>query len=168
MSGHAMVIAGGGPTGLMLAGELALAGVDVAVVERRASQELAGSRAGGLHARTIEVLDQRGIADRFLAVPDFDLVTADGPRRLYTLLHDARPLLLDLGAPGGLDVAPWADRVRSVEAAYAGAWELPDVGAVAAPAAVLVRPDGYVAWAGDAARPGLAEALAAWLGPPGA
>jgi len=67
MTGHAVVIAGGGPTGLMLAGELALAGVDVAIVERRASQELAGTRAGGLHARTIEVLDQRGIADRFLS-----------------------------------------------------------------------------------------------------
>ena len=67
MTRHAVVIAGGGPTGLMLAGELALAGVDVAIVERRASQELAGSRAGGLHSRTIEVLDQRGIADRFLA-----------------------------------------------------------------------------------------------------
>jgi 2-polyprenyl-6-methoxyphenol hydroxylase-like FAD-dependent oxidoreductase len=67
MTEHAVVIAGGGPTGLMLAGELALAGVDVAIVERRASQDLPGSRAGGLHARTIEVLDQRGIADRFLA-----------------------------------------------------------------------------------------------------
>ena len=67
MTKHAVVIAGGGPTGLMLAGELALAGVDVAIVERRASQDLAGSRAGGLHSRTIEVLDQRGIADRFLA-----------------------------------------------------------------------------------------------------
>src|SRR5439155_7230399 len=67
MTEHAMVIAGGGPTGLMLAGELALAGVDVAIVERRASQHLPGSRAGGLHSRTIEVLDQRGIADRFLA-----------------------------------------------------------------------------------------------------
>jgi 2-polyprenyl-6-methoxyphenol hydroxylase-like FAD-dependent oxidoreductase len=64
---HAVVIAGGGPTGLMLAGELALAGVDVAIVERRASQDLPGSRAGGLHSRTIEVFDQRGIADRFLA-----------------------------------------------------------------------------------------------------
>src|ERR1700756_4598742 len=64
---HAVVIAGGGPTGLMWAGELALAGVDVAIVERRASQDLAGSRAGGLHSRTIEVLDQRGIADRFLS-----------------------------------------------------------------------------------------------------
>ena len=67
MTGHAVVIAGGGPTGLMLAGELALAGVDVAIVERRASQDLTGSRAGGLHSRTIEVLDQRGIADRFLS-----------------------------------------------------------------------------------------------------
>src|SRR5689334_11986790 len=65
---HAVVIAGAGPTGLMLAGELALAGIDVAIVERRtAGQELARSRAGGLHARTIEILDQRGIADRFLA-----------------------------------------------------------------------------------------------------
>src|SRR5262245_52030242 len=67
MTNHAVVIAGGGPTGLMLAGELALAGVDVAIVEKRENQDLAGSRAGGLHARTIEVLDQRGIADRFLS-----------------------------------------------------------------------------------------------------
>src|SRR4051794_27408866 len=83
MTGHAVVIAGGGPTGLMLAGELALAGVDAAIVERRASQDLAGSRAGGLHSRTIEVLDQRGIADRFLAegqvaqVASFAMVTLD-------------------------------------------------------------------------------------------
>src|SRR3954454_18881977 len=67
MTNHAVVIVGGGPTGLMLAGELALAGVDVAIVERRASQDLVGMRAGGLHSRTIEVLDQRGIADRFLS-----------------------------------------------------------------------------------------------------
>ena len=67
MSGHAVIIVGAGPTGLMLAGELALAGIDAAIVERRASQDLVGSRAGGLHARTIEVLDQRGIADRFLS-----------------------------------------------------------------------------------------------------
>jgi hypothetical protein len=67
MTGHAVVIAGGGPAGLMLAGELALADADVAIVERRASQDVTGSRAGGLHSRTIEVLDQRGIAGRFLA-----------------------------------------------------------------------------------------------------
>src|SRR5947209_17688712 len=74
MTEHAVVIAGGGPTGLMLAGELALAGIDVVIVERRASQDVDGSRAGGLLSRTIEVLDQRGIAERFLAagyvVPD--------------------------------------------------------------------------------------------------
>src|SRR5438132_11729826 len=67
MAEHAVVIAGGGPTGLMLAGELALAGVNVAIVERRANQNLIGSRAGGLHSRTIEIFDQRGIADRFLS-----------------------------------------------------------------------------------------------------
>src|SRR6478672_111089 len=67
MAEHTVAVAGGGPTGMMLAGELALAGVDVAIVERRPSQDLAGSRAGGLHSRTIQVLDQRGIADRFLA-----------------------------------------------------------------------------------------------------
>src|SRR4051812_43444982 len=83
MTGHAVVIAGGGPTGLMLAGELALAEVDVAIVERRAAQDIAGSRAGGLHSRTIEVLDQRGIADRFLSqgqeaqVASFSGITLD-------------------------------------------------------------------------------------------
>lgn len=83
MTEHAVVIAGGGPTGLMLAGELALAGVDVAIVERRASQDLPGARAGGLHSRTIEILDQRGIADRFLAegqtaqVAGFSLIPLD-------------------------------------------------------------------------------------------
>src|SRR3984885_3696572 len=76
MSKHAVVVAGGGPTGLMLAGELALAGVDVAIVERRASHDLTGSRAGGLHARTIEVLDQRGIADRFLSQGQVAQVTS--------------------------------------------------------------------------------------------
>ncbi len=82
MTEHAVVIAGGGPTGLMLAGELALAGVDVAIVERRASQDLAGSRAGGLHARTIEVLDQRGIADRFLSEGQVAQVAGFGSVRL--------------------------------------------------------------------------------------
>ena len=82
-------------------------------------------------------------------MPDLDLVTADGPLRVFTLLHEARPVLLNLGEPGGLDITPWADRVRLIDATYAGAWELPVLGAVAAPAAVLIRPDGYVAWVGE-------------------
>jgi 3-(3-hydroxy-phenyl)propionate hydroxylase len=95
-------------------------------------------------------------------MPDLDLVTADGPVRVYTLLHEARPVLLNLGEPGGLDITPWNERVRLIDAAYGGAWELPVVGEVPAPAAVLIRPDGHVAWAGG---PGLAEALATWSGP---
>jgi 3-(3-hydroxy-phenyl)propionate hydroxylase len=79
-------------------------------------------------------------------MPDLDLVTADGPLRVFTLLHDARAVLLNLGEPCGLDISPWADRVQLVDAEYVGAWELPALGAVAAPTAVLIRPDGHVAW----------------------
>ena len=101
-------------------------------------------------------------------MPDLDLATADGPRRVFALLHEARPVLLNLGAPGGFAIAPWADRVRLVDAHYAGMWELPVLGAVAAPAAVLIRPDGYVAWAGDPTQVGLADALTTWFGSPDA
>jgi 3-(3-hydroxy-phenyl)propionate hydroxylase len=101
-------------------------------------------------------------------MPDLELATANGPLRVFTLLHAARPMLLNLGAQGGFDLTPWADRVQLVDAKYAGPWELPAIEAVAAPAAVLVRPDGYVAWVGDLAGPGLAEALTAWFGPPAA
>jgi 2-polyprenyl-6-methoxyphenol hydroxylase-like FAD-dependent oxidoreductase len=99
-------------------------------------------------------------------MPDLDLVTADGPLRVFTLLHDARPVLLDLGEPGGFDIAPWADRVQVIDAEYAGTWELPALGAVTAPAAVLIRPDGYVAWVGDGAQLGLTDALTTWFGRP--
>ncbi|HEX2126944.1 MAG TPA: FAD-dependent monooxygenase [Thermoleophilaceae bacterium] len=101
-------------------------------------------------------------------MPDLDLVTAGGPLRVFTLLHDARPVLLDLGEPGGFDVTPWADRVRTIDATYAGPWELPVLGAVPAPPAVLIRPDGYVAWVGDLGDPGLPAALTTWFGPPAA
>ncbi len=99
-------------------------------------------------------------------MPDLDLVTANGPLRVFTLLHDARPVLLNLGEPGGFDITPWADRVQLIDAKYAGTWELPAIGAVTAPRAILVRPDGYVAWAGDLTQVGLADALTTWFGPP--
>src|SRR6188474_550368 len=88
-------------------------------------------------------------------MPDLDLVTASGPLRVFTLLHNARPVLLNLGEPGGFDITPWADRVQWIDAEYVGMWELPALGPVTAPAAVLIRPDGYVAWVGDLTEPGL-------------
>jgi 2-polyprenyl-6-methoxyphenol hydroxylase-like FAD-dependent oxidoreductase len=99
-------------------------------------------------------------------MPDLDLVTADGPLRVFTLLHDARPVLINLGEPGGFDISPWADRVQMIDAKYAGTWELPALGAVPPPSAVLVRPDGYVAWVEDRTQEGLADALTTWFGPP--
>ena len=99
-------------------------------------------------------------------MPDLDLVTANGPLRVFTLLHDARPVLLNLGEPGGFDITPWADRVQLIDAKYEGTWELPALGVVTAPTAVLVRPDGYVAWVGDLTQMGLADALTTWFGPP--
>src|SRR2546429_9014458 len=88
-------------------------------------------------------------------MPDLDLVTADGPLRVFTLLHDARPVLLNLGEPGGFDITPWADRVQLIDAKSVATWELPALGAVTAPTAVLIRPDGYVAWVGALTQPGL-------------
>jgi hypothetical protein len=99
-------------------------------------------------------------------MPDLDLITADGPLRVFELLHDARPLLLNLGQPGDLGITPWADRVQLIDAGYTGEWELPVLGVVSAPTSVLIRPDGYVAWVGDGTHLGPADALASWFGPP--
>ena len=99
-------------------------------------------------------------------MPDLDLISADGPLRAFELLHDARPLLLNLGERGEFDITPWADRVQLIGASYGGEWELPVIGVVSAPTAVLIRPDGYVAWVGENTQAGLPDALAAWFGPP--
>ncbi len=99
-------------------------------------------------------------------MPDLDVQTADGAMRVFTLLHAARPVLLNLGEPGALNITPCADRVRLVDAEHAGAWELPVIGGVPAPDAVLIRPDGYVAWVGDGTDTGLRHALTRWFGSP--
>ncbi len=99
-------------------------------------------------------------------MPDLDLVTAEGPLRVFELLHDAEPVLLNLGRPGGVDIGPWADRVRLIDGEYGGEWELPVLGAVSAPTAVLIRPDGHVAWVGEGAQGGLLDALTIWFGTP--
>lgn len=99
-------------------------------------------------------------------MPDLDLHTVDGPARVFTLLRDARPVLLNLGEPGAFDLSPRADRVRLVDARHDGMCELPVVGEVTTPAAVLIRPDGHVAWAGELTDPGLPSALSTWFGAP--
>jgi 3-(3-hydroxy-phenyl)propionate hydroxylase len=99
-------------------------------------------------------------------MPDLDLVTADGALRVFSLLHEARPVILNVGEPGAVDITPWADRVRPIDAEYSGPSELPVLGEVAAPAAVLIRPDGYVAWVGDGTDAGLRDALTTWFGSP--
>jgi len=99
-------------------------------------------------------------------MPDLDVVTESGPQRVFTLLHEARPVLLHLGEPGALAIDHWAHDVRRIDAQYIGAWELPVLGEVSAPSTVLIRPDGYVAWVGEGTDEGLRDALATWFGPP--
>ncbi len=97
-------------------------------------------------------------------MPDLDITTADGPLRVYELLHAAKPVLLNLDRRGVLDITPWTGRVQLIDADYGGPWELPVLGSVSAPAAVVIRPDGHVAWVGDGTDTGLRDALATWLG----
>ena len=99
-------------------------------------------------------------------MPDLDLRTAEGPTTVFALLHDARPVVLNLSEPGPFDGSSWSDRVRLVDAGYDGEWELPVVGRVPAPAAVLIRPDGYVAWTGRVTDRELSVALTRWFGAP--
>ena len=97
-------------------------------------------------------------------MPDLDLQIADGPTRIFSLLHDAKAVLLHLGEADGVDISAWSNRVRLVNATYAGTWELPVLGEITAPSAVLIRPDGYVAWTGDIADPELPQVLTTWFG----
>jgi hypothetical protein len=99
-------------------------------------------------------------------MPDLDLVTAARPLRAFELLYGAEPVLLNLGQPGDLDIARWNDRVQLVDAEYHGPWELPVLGAITAPTAALIRPDGYVAWVGEGTDTGLLDALSTWFGTP--
>jgi 3-(3-hydroxy-phenyl)propionate hydroxylase len=101
-------------------------------------------------------------------MPDLELVTANGPLRVFTLLHDARPVLLNLDEPGGFDITPWADRVQLIHAEYVGTWELPVLGEVPPATVVLIRPDGYVAWVRGQTHLGLTDALTTWFGAPSA
>jgi 3-(3-hydroxy-phenyl)propionate hydroxylase len=97
-------------------------------------------------------------------MPDLDILTASGERRVFSFLHNARPLLLNFDVPLDIDISRWSGRVQFVDAKYDGKWELPVIGDVAAPAGVLVRPDGYVAWVSDGTSQGLAKALTTWFG----
>jgi hypothetical protein len=99
-------------------------------------------------------------------MPDLELVTSNGPLRVFTLLLGARPVLINLGEPGALDITPWAERVQLIDAKHVGVWELPVLGVVTAPAAVLIRPDGHVGWVGEGTDTGLRDALTTWFGSP--
>jgi 3-(3-hydroxy-phenyl)propionate hydroxylase len=97
-------------------------------------------------------------------MPDLDLETGAGPARVFAQMHDARPVLLNFGDPGAFDIGLWSDRVKSIDAAYSGPLTLPVLGEIPAPTAVLIRPDGHVAWVGQGATDGLADALTTWFG----
>ena len=135
-------------------------------VSELASMEEARKRLAGLHSG-LDIHYDLGEGHPLLGrrMPDLDLVTSGGPVRVVSLLHDARPLLLNLGDPGACDITPWADRVPLIDAEYMGAWELPVIGEITAPTAVLIRPDGYVAWVQDGTDVVLADALTTWFGP---
>jgi 3-(3-hydroxy-phenyl)propionate hydroxylase len=139
----------------------------VSLVSELATMDDPRKRVGGqVHGLDIhyELGDGHPLLGR--RMPDLDLVSAGGPLRVFALLHGARAVLLNLGDPGTIDIAAWSERLQLVDAAYLGAWELPVLGVVGAPTAVLIRPDGYVAWVGGGTDTGLHDALTMWFGAP--
>jgi hypothetical protein len=144
----------------------ALGGVVAELLALEAPRRRLAARMTGLDVR-YDLGDGHPLLGR--RMPDLELGTAGGATRTFSLLHEARPVLLDLGDSATRDAAaPWGDRVRRVTASYDGPWDLPDAGEVPPPTAVLVRPDGHVAWVGEGTSAGLADALSTWLGPPAA
>ncbi len=134
------------------------------VLEQLAMDEPRRRTAGMISALDVHYDLGEGHALLGRRMPDLDLLTASGPTRVFALLHDARPVLLNLGGSAGVDPSRWADRVRLVDATHDGVWELPVIGEVPAPPAVLIRPDGHVAWAGELGDPALPDAVATWFG----
>lgn len=99
-------------------------------------------------------------------MPDLDLITGNGPVSVFTVLHQGRGAFISFDKPSRVDLTPWAGKVKTVTAKYEGIWTIPGIGAVTPPSAMLIRPDGYVAWVGDSTQPGLLEALTRWFGSP--
>jgi 2-polyprenyl-6-methoxyphenol hydroxylase-like FAD-dependent oxidoreductase len=152
-------------TGLQRGDERTRAVIEVIADALEAPQ--ARDRLGGL-VSGLDVHYEIGGGDHPLfgrRMPDLDLATAGGTIRTFSLLHEGRPFLLDLGTPATLDPGPWSDDVQLVAATADDPWQLPVLGEVTPPAAVLVRPDGYVAWVGDGTDAGLRDALERWFGP---
>jgi 2-polyprenyl-6-methoxyphenol hydroxylase-like FAD-dependent oxidoreductase len=139
----------------------------VALVSELATMDEPRKRVGGqIHGLDIHYDFGEGHPLLGRRMPDLDVLTDGVPRRVFEFLHGARPVLLNVGEPGALDIAPWSERVQLISAQYTGGWELPVIGVVTPPAAVLVRPDGYVAWVGDGTDSGLRDALTTWFGAP--
>jgi 3-(3-hydroxy-phenyl)propionate hydroxylase len=144
---------------------------DEAVVDARGTRRILTCTFAGRSARTlrffitlVDIKFELGDGHPLLGrrMPDLDVVTTSGPRRVYSFLHRARPVLINFDAPYAIDITPWSGRVQYVHATYTDAWELPVLGRVTAPTAVLVRPDGYDAWVGEETPNRLTDALSKW------
>ncbi len=142
----------------------ALADTMAELVRMEEPRKVMGGEFSGLGIR-YDLGEGHPLLGRRMPDLDLDLAAADRPVRLFSLLHGGCPVLLNLGPPGAIDIKPWAGRVWLVDARYRGVWDLPVIGEVTPPSAVLIRPDGYAAWVGEGSDAGLVEALTRWFGP---